>query len=166
MNRKETLRFLNQFLPEHGNPKPTYDTFTEIYDKVDQNGDGFISKQEMADFIQNFLAPSLDDIIKKPYVFRVVDELDEIIENILKKYDTDRSGDLQKREALRLINDVLKQQGKLSVGPIRFNQIFRKFDLNKDETLSVSELSNFVREFMDLSNQDELLMKPILDPIA
>jgi len=32
-----------------------------------------------------------------------------MIENILKKYDTDMSGDLKKREALRLINDILKQ---------------------------------------------------------
>lgn len=109
LNRKETLRFLNQFLPECGNPKPTYDTFTQIFDNADKNGDGFISKGEMADFIQKFLAPSIEEVIAYTPILQIKSEFDIMIENILKKYDTDMSGDLQKREALRLINDILKQ---------------------------------------------------------
>lgn len=94
LNRKETLRFLNQFLPDHGNPKPTYDTFTQIFNNADQNGDGLISKDEMADFIEKFLAPSLDEPMTLTPILQEKTEFDIMIENILKKYDTDKSGDL------------------------------------------------------------------------
>lgn len=44
------------------------------------------------------------------------------------------------------------------MGPFVFNRIFTKFDKNKDERLSIKELSNFVREFMDSKNDDEVII--------
>ena len=35
------------------------------------------------------------------------DEIEEIVHNIFMKYDTDKSGFIEKRESLRVVNDVL-----------------------------------------------------------
>ena len=54
MNRKETQRFLNEILALQHHPRASFKVFKEYFEKIDLNGDGFISKTEMAKFVQEF----------------------------------------------------------------------------------------------------------------
>ena len=53
----------------------------------------------MAKFVGMFIEPSDDE------------KIGQLVLNIFDKYDTNRSGYLEKREAFRLINDVLASKG-------------------------------------------------------
>jgi Ca2+-binding EF-hand superfamily protein len=55
LNRKETMIFLNIFLAKKGRVSTSKIHFNKIFDDIDLNGDGFISKYEMAPFIRNFI---------------------------------------------------------------------------------------------------------------
>lgn len=66
---------------------------------------------------------------------------------MFEQFDKDSSGFLDRRETLKLLDHILKQQGK---GPARystFHALFEEFDINKDGVLSKQEMSNFVRHF-------------------
>lgn len=76
------------------------------------------------------------------------DEIEEIVHNIFLQYDTDKSGYLEKRESLRVVNDVLASQGQQPATVKAFNMIFFEFDLNGDGRLSFGEMSRFVRRFI------------------
>ena len=54
LDRRETLRFINEFLSQNGKYPATTSMFNKYFDDIDLNGDGTISKPEMASFIQLF----------------------------------------------------------------------------------------------------------------
>jgi Ca2+-binding EF-hand superfamily protein len=72
---------------------------------VDVNGDDVVSRGEMARFVYNFYKPPV------PALAGSDEMVAEMVDKIFLKYDVDRSGYLEKRECLRLVDDVLSQKG-------------------------------------------------------
>lgn len=65
------------------------------------NNDGFISKQEMARFVFLFMNPKITE----------EDAIKQLISSIFEKYDLDRSGSLNRKETLKLVNDIYAAEG-------------------------------------------------------
>lgn len=55
LDKRETLRFLNDILAQHGRQQATLSMFNRFYAEFDLNGDGRISKTEMARFLRKFM---------------------------------------------------------------------------------------------------------------
>ena len=55
LDRRETFRFVKDVLAQEKRPPPTILQFNRFFDQYDRNGDGAISKSEMAVFVKNFL---------------------------------------------------------------------------------------------------------------
>ena len=55
LDRRETFRFVQDVLAQEKRPPPTMLQFNRFFDQYDRNGDGAISKSEMAVFVRNFL---------------------------------------------------------------------------------------------------------------
>lgn len=72
----------------------------------------------------------------------------ETVDKIFLKYDTDRSGYLEKRECLRLVDDLLSQKGQPPATVAQFNRFFAEFDVNGDGALSRGEMARFARKFI------------------
>lgn len=66
---------------------------------MDTNGDGVVSKREMARFLQMYMSAEIDPF----YTY---------VQDIFNKYDTDGNGYLDRSETLRLLDDVLIQKNK------------------------------------------------------
>jgi Ca2+-binding EF-hand superfamily protein len=70
------------------------------------------------------------------------------------KYDINRSGFLEKREVLRLVDDILMEKNQPPATVAQFNRFFAEYDINNDGVLSKFELVSFVKKF--LKNEDVL----------
>ena len=80
-----------------------------------------------------------------------------MVENIFKKYDKDNSGELDRKETMKIVNDVFKTEGKRPPTHSSFNQIFKEFDENGDGVLDVKEMQKFVMKFLNtLEDQAEI----------
>ena len=55
-----------------------------------------------------------------------------MVNRIWKKYDTDRSGMLDKIETANFLNEILTTQNMGSPSMEQFNMFFSEFDINKD----------------------------------
>lgn len=55
LDKRETLRFLNDILAQQGRQQATLSMFNRFYAEFDLNGDGRISKTEMARFLRKFM---------------------------------------------------------------------------------------------------------------
>lgn len=64
------------------------------------------------------------------------------------KYDHNRSGSLDRRETLRLLNDILDNKGKPPANMIVVDRFFAEYDADGDNTISRHELHTFVKEFL------------------
>ena len=112
LDRRETLRFVNDFLAQRAQPPATVPQFSRFFDKFDVNGDGVLSKAEMARFIKLFLKDDTDIMI------------DDIVKKLFLKFDTDRSGFLEKRETLKLLDEILAQRGQPPTSLPQFNRFY------------------------------------------
>lgn len=94
----------------------------------------------------------IQDTVKHETSPRIIikDEVEDIIQMIFEKYDTNKSGALERRETYQLLNDVLVKQGRNKTSISYFNQIFNQFDLNNDGVLSRGEMTRFVKKFFSL----------------
>ena len=63
---------------------------------------------------------------------------------IFKKYDVSGDGVLNRRETLKVINDIYVSEGRRPVLSYQFNKIFTEFDVNGDGVLSKREMQQFV----------------------
>lgn len=84
------------------------------------------------------------------------DMIHEMVQNIFNKYDNNRSGYLEKRETLRLIDDILAEKGQPPATVAQFNRFFAEFDINGDNVLSKGEMTRFAKKF--LKNTDGLVV--------
>jgi Ca2+-binding EF-hand superfamily protein len=100
LDKRETLRFLNDFLADRGKRPVSVPLFNRFFDEVDVNGDNVLSKNEMARFVKRFLEDDKQALIE------------ETVKKIFLKYDTNRSGFLEKRETLQLLDEVLAEQAQ------------------------------------------------------
>lgn len=98
------MRFLDDFLAQRGLPPCSTQQFNRFFAEFDINCDECISKSEMARFFKMFT-----DI---PSSQHGQDDVVETVNNIWLRYDTDRSGTLDRRETLRFVNDFLAQRGQ------------------------------------------------------
>jgi Ca2+-binding EF-hand superfamily protein len=89
LNRRETLKFLNDFLVTKGQPPATIAKFNQFFREIDLNSDGYVSRSEMAQFIKGYLTAP-----------QVTDPVTELTNKIFAKYDFNRNGFLDKRECL------------------------------------------------------------------
>ena len=137
LNRRETLRFLNAFMLDQGKPAITNKDFTKFFAEFDVDRDGYISKPEMARFVRLVMMPREDPI-------------GDMVNRIFDSYDTNCSNTLSKRNVLKLVNDILKSQGKRPPSNTMFYQIFNEFDKNGDGVLSRREMRSFVSKFLDI----------------
>ena len=72
-----------------------------MFNEFDFNGDGVLSRKEMTEFVRKFLGSAEADD----------DEIRDMVESIWYKFDTDRSGQLNRRETLMFLNAFFKDQG-------------------------------------------------------
>jgi Ca2+-binding EF-hand superfamily protein len=77
-----------------GKRPASYSLFYRFFNEFDTNGDGVLSQQEMTMFVKKFMdiKPSEDD------------EIMDIVDEIWIKFDTDRSGKLNRRETFKFLN--------------------------------------------------------------
>lgn len=104
------------------------------------NGDGLLSKSEMARFVKLF---TLEE-----------DTLVDTVNKIFDEYDVDMNGFLDKIETLRLVNTILKNQGKPATTIPAFNRFFSDYDINNDGVLSKKEITRFVKDFLKSNRKD------------
>jgi Ca2+-binding EF-hand superfamily protein len=76
--------------------------FSRFFEEFDVNGDGVLSKIEMARFVKLFLKEDKDRMIE------------DVVKNLFLKFDVDRSGFLEKRETLKLLDEILGQKRNAS----------------------------------------------------
>jgi Ca2+-binding EF-hand superfamily protein len=75
--------------------------FNQFFREIDLNNDGFVSREEMAQFIKGYQnAP------------QVTDKVAELTHKLFKKYDFNRNGYLDKRECLQMLDEILAQRGQ------------------------------------------------------
>ena len=74
-----------------------------------------------------------------------------MVERIFDKYDANRNGFLEKKEVLRLMNEILSDKGHPPATFTQFNKFFAEIDDNGDGVISRSEISRFVRKFLGLA---------------
>ena len=85
-----------------------------------------------------------------------------MVMKIFNKFDTDRSGYLEKRETLKLLDEILGQKGMPPTSLPQFNRFYAEFDLNGDGLISMVEMSKFVRKFTDNSPKVSFKLNPNL----
>lgn len=88
-----------------------------------------------------------------------VDLQDEVVKTVNKiwhRYDSDRSGYLDKRETLRFLNDFLADKGKAPATKSLFNRFFDEMDQDGNNVLSKNEMARFVRKFLEDEKQDKI----------
>ena len=68
---------------------------------------------------------------------------------IFAKYDKDRSGFLDKPEVLKLLDEILINQGRPKTTWNQFVKFFDEFDDNGDGVISKNECYNFVNRFIN-----------------
>lgn len=90
----------------------------------------------MARFFKKFVKDDTDDVIAQK------------VNDIWFQYDYNRSGQLDKRETLVFLKDLLTENNQGPPSAITFNKWFAKYDFNKDGHISKNEMSAFIREFM------------------
>lgn len=56
LDKRETFRFVKDVLAQERRPPPTMLQFNRFFDQYDRNGDGEMSKSEMAVFVRNFMS--------------------------------------------------------------------------------------------------------------
>jgi YesN/AraC family two-component response regulator len=76
--------------------------------------------------------------------------IDSMVERIFDKYDSNRNGFLEKKEVLRLMNEILADKGQTPATFTQFNKFFAEIDDNGDGVISRKEISRFVRKFLGL----------------
>lgn len=155
LNRMETLRFLNDYLASKNQAPATMASFNRFFNEVDVNGDDVISRPEMAKFIMSFYKPAALE--------NDTGMIHEMVQNIFAKYDINRSGYLEKRETLRLVDDILAEKGQPPATVAQFNRFFAEFDVNNDGILSKSEMTRFSMKF--LKNQDIIPLNDIAEVV-
>ena len=122
---------------------------------------------EMARFVVQFMTKKAEDekVIKKRSQEEKTEEDSNItlmVKKIFSKYDSDNSGELKRKESLKLINDVFKSVGKRPVTHALFNQIFAEFDANGDGVLSEAEMTQFVIKYTN-ELEEQALMDEYID---
>ena len=104
----------------------------------------------MARFVKLFLKEDKDRMIE------------DVVKNLFLKFDVDRSGFLEKRETLKLLDEILGQKGMPPTSLPQFNRFYAEFDLNGDGLISMVEMSKFVRKFTDNSPKVSFKLNPNL----
>lgn len=111
LDRRETARMIDEVFKIDGRSGITTKQFNQIFKEIDVNGDGVITLGEMARFVQIALTSPVDPIHEK-------------VQQIFMKYDRDNNGFLDRRETLKMLNDLLSFQGKKPVTKKYFNAFF------------------------------------------
>lgn len=86
----------------------------------------------------------------------VQDKIDEIALNIFNKYDKDKSGYLDKSETLKMLDDILINQGRPKTTISQFNRFFADYDKNGDGVISRKEVTAFVKKFLGVPEDDRI----------
>ena len=103
---RECLKLLDEILKNQGRPPTSWAQFKKFFDEFDDNGDGVISRKECAGFIRRFIAGPVDN---RP---AARDPIEQLVHKLFAKFDTDRSGFLEPRECLKLLDEILISQGR------------------------------------------------------
>jgi len=93
------LKLLDEILKNQGRPPTSWAQFKKFFDEYDDNGDGVISRKECAGFIRGFIAGPVGN---RP---AARDPIEQLVHKLFAKFDTDRSGFLEPRECLKLLDD-------------------------------------------------------------
>ena len=67
-------------------------------------------------------------------------QLDEVIESMFRKYDTDRNGVLDRKELVKFLSDAYKKVGGQASNLGEVNSLLDKYDINKDGVIDAKEL--------------------------
>ena len=140
LEKQEVLKLLDEILLSQGRPQTTQSQFNRFFSEFDDNGDGVISKNECYNFVNNFINQGQN---------KSRDPIEQLVLKIFAKYDKDRSGFLEKNETLKLLDEILLNQGRPKTTWNQFNNFFAKYDDNGDGVISKNECYNFVHSFMN-----------------
>jgi Ca2+-binding EF-hand superfamily protein len=103
LEKIEVINMLNEILLNQGRQKTTISQFNRFFAEFDDNGDGVISRGECYNFVKRFLGG--------PVVTKL-DPIEQLVLKIFSKYDKDRSGYLDKPEVLKMLDEILINQGR------------------------------------------------------
>ena len=140
LDKREALTMLDEILISHGKQKSTMSQFNRFFAEIDDNGDGVLSRNECTRFVRRFLG------VGAP----VTDPIETLVYKIFAKYDKDRNGYLDKPEVLKMLDEILINQGRPKTTMAQFNRFFAEFDDNGDNVISKNECYNFVSSFLGM----------------
>lgn len=122
MNKAECKKFIKDLLERLGEEsKISEEEFNELFKDFDEDGNGTVSKDEMALFIKQVkgeepLPPKSEPVPPTP---------EEVTAKIWAEYDKDGSGALNKAECKAFVKDLLVRLGEEpKISEDEFNELF------------------------------------------
>ena len=160
LDKDETRVFVNQLLNDLNFEQITDNEFDKVFSKFDADMSGTVEKDEMVEFIKHFInkdeqnsdeessSESSDDIEDQAIL--------EMIDNIWDQYDEDGSGDLDKDETRRFVEETLTKlvgdQDKVLTDE-EFERRFELFDKDGSGSIEKDEFIEFIRGFLGLEKK-------------
>ena len=140
MSKKEARNYVTQLLTAIGeSPKISDEEFNILFEELDKDDNGTISKDEINYFIR--VAKG-----EEPMPEKKPPTPEEITENIWAQYDADKSGVLNKKEARNFVSALLTALGETpKISDEEFNTLFEDLDKDDNGTISRDEVTFFIR---------------------
>lgn len=159
LDKEETRVFVDQLLQDLKGEKITDQGFEEVFEKFDEDKSGTVEKDEMVEFIKHFINldnGSEDESFSESSGDGIEDQaIMEMIDTIWDQYDEDGSGDLDKDETRRFVEETLNNLGGEDqvLTDEEFERRFELFDKDGSGSIEKDEFVEFIRGFLGLEKK-------------
>ncbi|TGZ58804.1 hypothetical protein CRM22_009430 [Opisthorchis felineus] len=168
--------YLSQFKDHNLNKMKLFTAaqFVEVWHHYDSDGNGYIEGKELDKFLREFISSVFSDelggeaiaeddleLMKKEFMKTFDENSDNRIELCeLKLFDQNKDGKLQLSEMARLLpvkenylcRPIFKNASKITSEDI--DRAFSLYDLDGNNTIEDEELSGFLKDLMELAQED------------